>query len=95
MQTKIKNRFAQNCKIVIFNENDIAILRIFTENRVATYVYQVVTIIKFIPYKNWHQIQMNIGLLDFLYLIIKLHRVLFVDLKYYKAEALASPCNNI
>ena len=95
VRTRMKNKYAQNHKVVVFQENDIVTLRIPKEDRAATDNHRVVVMIQSIPHKGRHQIQTRFGILDRLYPTGELNAVPLVDQKHYKADLLAAPFKSI
>ena len=95
VRIRMKNKYARNHKVVVFQENDIVTLRIPKEDRAATDNHRVVVMIKSIPHEGRHQIQTTFGILDRLYPTGELNAVPLVDQKYYKADLLAAPSKSI
>lgn len=91
----MKNKYARNHKVVVFQENDIVTLQISKEDRAATDNHRVVVMIKSIPYEGRHQIQTRFGILDRLYPTGELNAITLVDQKYYKADLLAAPSKSV
>lgn len=92
---RMKNKYAQNHKIVVFQENDIVTLQIPKEDRAAADNHWVVVMIKCISHESQHQIQTRFGLLDYLYLTGELNAVPLVNQKYYKADLLAASFKSV
>lgn len=95
VRTRMKNKYARNHKVVVFQENDIVTLRIPKEDRAATDNHRVVVMLKSILHEGRHQIQTRFGILDRLYPTGELNAVPLVDQKHYKADLLAAPSKNI
>lgn len=67
VRTRMKQRYSQNYKVIIFQPKDIVTLRIPKEDRAATDNHREVVMIKSIPHEDRHEIQTSCGVLNCLY----------------------------
>ena len=91
VRTLIKQKYAQNHKVITFEPYDIVTLCIPKKDRAATDNYRVVVLIKGIPHEGRHQIKTKFAILDRLYPTGELNVIPSVDQDVYRKDFLEAP----
>ena len=91
----MKQKYARNHKVIIFELDDIVTLRISKEDQAATDNHRLVVMIKSIPHEGRHQIQTKFAILDRLYPTGELNVIPSIDQDSYRKGFLGAPTNLI